>query len=674
MNQKNILITGGTGHIGNRLVKILLDHKYNVTLLIRRPSKIATHLESLGASLFLCNLSDQKTYKSVLKDKDVAFHLAALNTTETSNEKETIKNTHGITKEFISACIENKVQKIIYTSSIVVLGRSKDKKTILKIHNNKINSNIPYVKGKIKAENWIKTLINDKTDIRIVYPSWVVGSGYYYETPPNSFLKKLYENKNRFCLNGGVSVAFIDDVAYGHFLALVKGTKNGKYILGGHNLEFREIYNQISKIFGRKNKVYILPDFLIKFAAKLLGKFSPIDAKYANEIVGSYSWYDSRNSFQEIGYKISSIKKIFNNIERDIIQKELRLNIFNFNKTKTKILNPGKNLLITGFPGWLANRTVEKIIDEIDHDKQFPFEKIILLVQEKFIKYLPKLPNYFEIRVGDLTDQLSLNKALKEVSCVWHFAGTIYPKTKESHYIINEKGTENLALACINNEVKRFLYMSTDSVCGFKNKKSKYFDEDQIYKPYKDYGRSKFKAEKILLNMNKKGLLEVTIFRGFWFFGPNMPERNKKFIKSFLWPYQIVFGNGKNFRSITHLDDVINAFMMATNSSKTIGKWYWITSLKKALTVNHIYREIGDAIGKKVKPIHIPNLICELISLIDILYTKITHKINPTLLAAGKFHKNIAIKQEDQKNAKKDFEWESTIFLKDIKDELNSEI
>ena len=75
-----------------------------------------------------------------------------------------------------------------------------------------------------------------------------------------------------------------------------------------------------------------------------------------------------------------------------------------------------------------------------------------------------------------------------------------------------------------------------------------------------------------------------------------------------------------------------------------------------------------------MKPIHIPNLICELISLIDILYTKITHKINPTLLAAGKFHKNIAIKQEDQKNAKKDFEWESKISLKDIKDELNSEI
>ena len=113
---------------------------------------------------------------------------------------------------------------------------------------------------------------------------------------------------------------------------------------------------------------------------------------------------------------------------------------------------------------------------------------------------------------------------------------------------------------------------------------------------------------------------------------------------------------------------------MATYSSKTIGKWYWITSLKKALTVNHIYREIGDAIGKKVKPIHIPNLICDLISFIDIVYTKVTHKINPTLIAAGKFHKNIATKQEDLKNAKKDFEWESKIVLKDIKDELKLEI
>ncbi len=674
MNERKVVMTGGTGHIGNRIVKILIDQEFNVTLLIRKKSKVANYLESLGANLHVCDLKEQKTYESVIRGKEIAFHLAAMNTTETSNEEETIENTFGITKEFISCCLNNNLKKIIYTSSVVVLGRSRDKKRIIQINNQEKNLSIPYVKGKIKAENWIKTLISEKTDLRIVYPSWVVGSGSFNETPPNKFLKKIAKSKNRFCINGGVSVASVDDVAYGHFLSLVNGTKNGKYLLGGHNLEFKEIFNEISKRFGKEKQALTLPNSFIIFASKLLGRYSPIDSKYASAIVGTFSWYDSRNSFKEIGYKINSIECIFNDIERDIRQKELRLNIFNFQKSQKNINVSQKNLLITGFPGWLANRTVEKIIEKIDKDKKFLFDRIILLVQEKFIISLPNLPNYFEIRIGDLSDKESLSSALKEVSCVWHLAGVIYPKQKSSHYIVNERGTENLALACLENQVKRFLYMSTDSVCGFKNEKSIYFKEDEISKPYKDYGKSKHNAEQILLALNNKNLLEVTILRGFWFFGPNMPERNKKFIKSFLWPYQIMFGNGKNYRSITHIDDVFNAFLQATNSSKTIGQWYWITSLKKSLTVNRIYKEIGDSLGIKIRTIQIPNFICELISIIDIFYTKLTKKVNPTLLAAGKFHKNIAVRQELLQKARRDFKWESKISLKDIKEELKLEI
>ena len=314
-----------------------------------------------------------------------------------------------------------------------------------------------------------------------------------------------------------------------------------------------------------------MPNTFIKLSSKLLGKFSPIDYKYAKAIVGTYSWYDSSQSCRELGYKIQSIEDTFNDIEKYIKQTDLKLEIFNYKKFTNKNLNLKKIRYITGFPGWLANRAIEKIIDNIENQKNnFAFDKIILLVQKKYIQYLPNLPNYFEIKVGDLCDLESLRNSLNNVSCVWHLAGTIYPKNPEIHYKVNFEGTKNLTIACIEKDIKRFLYMSTDSVCGTKNNKNSFFNEVQKYKPYKDYGKSKYYAEKLLFDLNKKGLLNVTVFRGFWFFGPNMPERNKKFMKSFLWPYQIVFGNGQNFRSITHLDDLIQAFMMASEISKLL--------------------------------------------------------------------------------------------------------
>ena len=215
--------------------------------------------------------------------------------------------------------------------------------------------------------------------------------------------------------------------------------------------------------------------------------------------------------------------------------------------------------------------------------------------------------------------------------------------------------------------------MSTDSVCGFEEE-NLFFNESQPFKPYKDYGKSKLLAEKVLKEYNSKKLLNTTILRGFWFFGPNMPIRNKKFFKSFLWKYQILFGDGKNYRSITHLDDIYSALICASKSNLSIGKTYWIASLKKTTTVIEIYKIISRALNTKLQIIYIPKFLCEFISLLDRVYSSLTSKINPTLLAAGKFHKNIAIDNKKIKQLNKNFDWETDINIDQIKEEIRSQI
>ena len=153
-----------------------------------------------------------------------------------------------------------------------------------------------------------------------------------------------------------------------------------------------------------------------------------------------------------------------------------------------------------------------------------------------------------------------------------------------------------------------------------------------------------------------------------------MSPRNKYFLKSFFWPAQIVFGNGKNLRSITHIDDVFNAFTKSTKSLKTIGKTYWISSLEKTQTVDEIYYLISKSLKRKVFLIHIPNFICELISVADSIYTFITGKINPTLHASGKFHKNIANSKINQNYAALDFKWQTCITRKELQREIHDEI
>ncbi|MGZ6523233.1 MAG: NAD-dependent epimerase/dehydratase family protein, partial [Bacteroidia bacterium] len=293
---------------------------------------------------------------------------------------------------------------------------------------------------------------------------------------------------------------------------------------------------------------------------------------------------------------------------------------------------------------------------------------IRLLVQPKF-KNIISLPlnSNIEIVYGDITDPKSLTSALQNVKTVYHLAGIIYPKKIKTYYQINSEGTKNLVDACIVSGTRRIIFMGTDSICGY-GRSQKIFDSTTPPHPYKNYGRSKYLAEKYILDKTEEGKIDGTSLRGFWFFGPFMPERNLNFFKMFHWKKQIVFGNGKNFRSISHVDNTIQAFIRAEKNKNTIGKWYWIGDKKADYTVDDIYKNIAESLGVKYNPMYIPNWICELFSIFDSMIGWFG-RINATIHAAGKFHKNIAGKIDA---AEQDFNYNPTVGFEEIKKELKN--
>lgn len=209
--------------------------------------------------------------------------------------------------------------------------------------------------------------------------------------------------------------------------------------------------------------------------------------------------------------------------------------------------------------------------------------------------------------------------------------------------------------------------MGTDSICGYGRDK-RIFDEATAPHPYKGYGKSKHLAEKYLLDKTSAGLLEATSLRGFWFFGPFMPERNLDFFKMFYWKKQLVFGNGKNYRSTSHVDNTIQAFLKAEKSKATIGKWYWVADKKIDSTVDEIYSNIAEALNTKYSPLYVPKFICELLNLADRILC-VFGILNPTIYAAGKFHKDIA---GDITAAQRDFDYRPDVGFEEIKKETKS--
>ena len=672
------IVTGAAGHIGFHVAKELLSKNYDTHLLVRSINTNIIELQQMGAKVYPCNLFETPSYSDILKDADVLFHLAAENTTSMANASRVLENTDKLTQVVLQACHENQVQTVVYTSSVVVIGRSAHSEKLLTESDVNEFPESPYVKGKMLAERYVENFIRQHNyDIRRVYPSWVVGTNDAKLTPPHKVIKDFLEKGSLVYFEGGISIASVEEVAKGHVSAYEKGTFGAQYILSGENITFKQFYKLLS-IAGKKDMpVFKLPKTLIIIAAwiftkifKVIGKEFPISPEYAKAVVGCFSWYDCTKAKNELGYTIRPAADVLKEAVQEVNKKILGIHLLGKKTTTHHLDNTTTTadkdiLLITRVPGWLGNRMVDILINGDRFGHYQSNRKVRLMLEPRF-KGMLQLPENYELVYADITNKKQVAEAVKGVKSVFHLAGAIYPKHIDVLYKVNEIGTKNLVDACIENEVRRIVFMSTDSTCGHGTSSQPIFDENTAATPYKNYGKSKFLAEQYILDKTREGKIDGTSLRGFWFFGPFAPARQLTFVNMFYWPRQIVFGNGKNLRSISHTDNIIEAFFQAEKNPTTYGNWYWIGNDSPHPTVDKIYTAIANALNVPYKPFYIPKIACRGFELLDTLLGKFNY-LHPTIHAAGKFDYDIAGNID---KAKRDFGYQPKITLEEAAQEL----
>lgn len=123
-SKKNILVTGGTGSIGEKIVERVLQYKpHKVTVFSKDDSKQYLMKQKFAdvSNLHFC-LGDIRDYESVAaitQNIDIVFHAAALKQVPVCEENpfETIKVNILGSKNLITACIANQVGKVINIST-----------------------------------------------------------------------------------------------------------------------------------------------------------------------------------------------------------------------------------------------------------------------------------------------------------------------------------------------------------------------------------------------------------------------------------------------------------------------------------------------------------------------------------------------------------------------------
>lgn len=258
----NILITGGAGFIGKKLVS-KLSKKHSV-LVIDLPSKIKKNRKFLkNCKIISGDVTDKKIFDNINCNIDVIYHLAALCSTEMSQKhpKKCFKTNVFGTQNIINWSLKKKIKQIIFTSSMAVYGKNAPNvKENLKLRPLSI-----YGKSKFKAE---KILLKQKNKVQInIFRLFnVYGPGQdlnnEYQGMFSIYLKQILDTKNvkiKGDLNRVRDFVYIDDVIkaitsnYQKSLVLNVGT--GKPI---KVIEVVKIIFKTLKIKFNNNNIHLL--------------------------------------------------------------------------------------------------------------------------------------------------------------------------------------------------------------------------------------------------------------------------------------------------------------------------------------------------------------------------------------------------------------------------------
>ena len=149
-----VLVTGGAGYIGSTVSNYLLDKGHKVIIVDNLSTGTLSNVPK-KAEFYKLNISNSREITKIFSKKkiDIVFHFAAYINNEESLKypKKYYQNNFISSKIFFNNCLNNNINKFIYSSTAAVYG-NKDSKVDEK---DKLNPMSPYPKSKLKLENFL---------------------------------------------------------------------------------------------------------------------------------------------------------------------------------------------------------------------------------------------------------------------------------------------------------------------------------------------------------------------------------------------------------------------------------------------------------------------------------------------------------------------------------------
>ncbi|UOB16301.1 NAD-dependent epimerase/dehydratase family protein [Abyssalbus ytuae] len=250
-----ILVTGGTGLVGGHLLFYLVKQGEKVRATYRHAEKV----ETVKTNLFLnhedlfdniewvkADILDLPSLTHAFKNINIVYHCAAFISFVPHDYKKLRCANIEATANVVNLCIENKIDKLCYVSSIAAIGKPLVKEIITEETqwNAEAENNV-YAITKYGAEIEVWRATQEGVNAVIVNPGIILGHGKW-DSPSLSIFKKVKKGIS-FYPAGGTGFVDVEDVVKAMVKLTESDIKNERFIVIAENLSYKEVLHKIAE-------------------------------------------------------------------------------------------------------------------------------------------------------------------------------------------------------------------------------------------------------------------------------------------------------------------------------------------------------------------------------------------------------------------------------------------
>ncbi|MCK5023164.1 MAG: SDR family NAD(P)-dependent oxidoreductase [Candidatus Aenigmarchaeota archaeon] len=267
----------------------------------------------------------------------------------------------------------------------------------------------------------------------------------------------------------------------------------------------------------------------------------------------------------------------------------------------------GNDVLITGGLGFLGSNIANRLVT-------LGANVTIATRSENKIRNIKGIEKQVKLIKGDITDKIFVKNCVKGKDIIFHLAGqTSHITSMENpHKDIETNciGTMNVLEACRSvNDNAKIVFPGTTGQVGEIDKKNLPLKENIRDMPMTVYDADKLASEKYLMVYNRAYGMRTVSLRLATIYGDRQEVTSGRygitnmFIKRAMCNEIItVYGNGSFLRDYNYVGNVVDAFLLSSQTEKTNGEYFNIgsnTSTKFIDMVKMIIKNVKEITGKE---------------------------------------------------------------------------